>query len=540
MLYLRAGDLVYEQGTTQDHCGFASGMGIYYIARGATTSVFVPGSPCKIRKSRKDREDEYFKELHRIRKGMLQALISKKRLARKIETKTENQKNGSDDKDENVEDDHSKKRGPTSFYLETKMNGDNNTDITEKTTVNNGIANILSMKMKNELTQSINMILSETTEGKKSLTDEALSNLCNEIPGLNQVLTYFNEKMDEKKLLDENKSSLINSAEEDYVRTMLAPSKSFREEMLKHGADTDGNGHITQAEVDIYRQVQLLSTNSKEKVDMLDTHYTNHMFGEYEVMSQINKREHCVECQGVVIAFYIHPEQMFKLCSEYPCLEEEMWKRAAVTAAKLRLTKPPHDYRHRFTRDLRIAFQEGRVSSPVIRNSEDKLGSITLDHDLSETITLKSKDDHIFFLRTNYRPAHHHHHHHHQNIKSSKYIVDSKNIVIGRDHQPIISGPNKIVKIQRDEVAIIYTLNINELKRGHGFHTFPDEEFKSKRMTDIYGSTSISARTGSELGFSPPAIPPPATMDKIKDESITDSTTIKTTNVTLEMRTLNK
>ena len=35
MLYLRAGDLVYEQGTTQDHCGFASGMGIYYIAREA-------------------------------------------------------------------------------------------------------------------------------------------------------------------------------------------------------------------------------------------------------------------------------------------------------------------------------------------------------------------------------------------------------------------------------------------------------------------------------------------------------------------------
>ena len=40
MVYLRAGDLVYEQKTTSDHTGHKS-MGIYYIARGAVTSVWV-------------------------------------------------------------------------------------------------------------------------------------------------------------------------------------------------------------------------------------------------------------------------------------------------------------------------------------------------------------------------------------------------------------------------------------------------------------------------------------------------------------------
>ena len=50
-------------------------------------------------------------------------------------------------------------------------------------------------------------------------------------------------------------------------------------------------------------------------------------------------------------------------------LEEEMWKRAAVTAAKLRMHEPPNDYRHRATKEMRIAFQNGRVSSPITRHS---------------------------------------------------------------------------------------------------------------------------------------------------------------------------
>jgi hypothetical protein len=80
MVYLRAGDLVYEQGTTKDHTGnHKNKIGIYYIARGAVTSVWVPG---EIRKHRKQREEQYMLELHRIRKTMLQSLISKKRLER--------------------------------------------------------------------------------------------------------------------------------------------------------------------------------------------------------------------------------------------------------------------------------------------------------------------------------------------------------------------------------------------------------------------------------------------------------------------------
>jgi|TARA_B100000780_G_scaffold177417_1_gene124391 hypothetical protein len=70
---------------------------------------------------------------------------------------------------------------------------------------------------------------------------------------------------------------------------MLAPSTSFVDEMKSHGADLDGSGHISQHEVDIYRQVQLLSA-SNQKVDMLDIHLVNHMFGEYEVMNRINTR----------------------------------------------------------------------------------------------------------------------------------------------------------------------------------------------------------------------------------------------------------
>lgn len=77
MVYLRAGDLVYEQGSKKDHAGQSSSskMGIYYIARGATTSVLVPG---KIVLSRQERNESYFKELSRIRKATLQTLVSRR------------------------------------------------------------------------------------------------------------------------------------------------------------------------------------------------------------------------------------------------------------------------------------------------------------------------------------------------------------------------------------------------------------------------------------------------------------------------------
>ena len=75
------------------------------------------------------------------------------------------------------------------------------------------------------------------------------------------------------------------TADEDYVNQMLAPSVTFEEKMIRHGADFDGAGHISQLGVDLYRQVQLLSMTN-DKVDMLDQHMTNHMFGEYEIMTR--------------------------------------------------------------------------------------------------------------------------------------------------------------------------------------------------------------------------------------------------------------
>ena len=58
-------------------------------------------------------------------------------------------------------------------------------------------------------------------------------------------------------------------------------------------------------------------------------------------MAGISQQEHSVESQGVVIAFFIDARHMLHLCNTYPQLEEEMWKRAAVTAAKLSQTQAP-------------------------------------------------------------------------------------------------------------------------------------------------------------------------------------------------------
>jgi hypothetical protein len=384
MVYLRAGDLVYEQGAIHDHTGHKS-MGIYYIARGATTSVWVPGPPSNIRKSRQDRENEYFKELHRIRKVMLQTLISKKRLARRKSNMESLKLKSAGLRGASVTSDV----GDVDSLISTKLDSDTDTDTDEeadKNYENNGrlvpptrssldmarstgmgsmlllqllllhvcllysfvvilllllllllvlnvlgMAHVISTKMEKALTKTMYTILSQTTESNATLADDALLNLKQQIPGLDKVMAHFIQKKQQHLEEKAQQDAEETTAEEDYVRTMLAPTKSFIHEMEKHGADLDNDGHITQAEVDIYRQVQLLSTTN-EKVDMLDTHLTNHMFGEYEVMAQIKTRQHCVECQGVVIAFYIAPEHMLKLCRDFPCLEEEMWKRSAVTA----------------------------------------------------------------------------------------------------------------------------------------------------------------------------------------------------------------
>ena len=154
MVYLRAGDLgkglfcfsfvfvlfnfsisksciyletVYEQGAIHDHTGHKS-MGIYYIARGATTSVWVPGPPSNIRKSRQDRENEYFKELHRIRKVMLQTLISKKRLARRKSNMQSIKLKAAGLRGSSVTSDV----GGVESLISTKLNSDTDTDTDEE------------------------------------------------------------------------------------------------------------------------------------------------------------------------------------------------------------------------------------------------------------------------------------------------------------------------------------------------------------------------------------------------------------------------
>ena len=191
---------------------------------------------------------------------------------------------------------------------------------------------------------------------------------------------------------------------------------------------------------------------------MLDQHMLNHMFGEYEILAHVKTRQHTVECQGVVVSFHIQSEHMLRLCQMYPALEEEMWRRAAVTASKLLLTTPPHDYRHRFTRDLRIAFQNGRVSSPIMR----KLRRQLLDDNESEVIVLPTKDDHVFFLRTKYPGSQSHHYYPGQ----SQHKVNGDMVTKGRDHI-LASGPGTIT-IHSDEVAIIYKLDVTKLRNGFG------------------------------------------------------------------------
>ena len=214
---------------------------------------------------------------------------------------------------------------------------------------------------------------------------------------------------------------------------------------------------FSEKEVAIYRQIQLLSATDS-KVDLLDIHMKNHMFGEYEIMAGISQREHSVESQGVVIAFFIDARHMLHLCNTYPQLEEEMWKRAAVTAAKLSQTQAPHDYRHRTTRDLRLAFQNGVVSSPLMRAHRKVM---------EEEVFLETADQHVFFLRTNtdkttsyggeaaaesmklrsHRVPH---------IKKCASIIDA---TLGRK-QIVESGPNNRVRIKGNEVAIIYKLKV--------------------------------------------------------------------------------
>lgn len=301
MVYLRAGDLVYEQGAKKDHAGQASAskMGIYYIARGATTSVWVPGN---IVLSRRARNERYFKELSRIRKAMLQTLVSRRQSTA-------------------VDTDRAS-LGHDGAGGERKTGGDNGTaggkgsERTNHLLTRSSIMDMMSAKKTQQLAEMLEALLhedddeygddvkvlnrsTESTSDQGSMSDQALQHLCKELPGFKDLMDWHNarrssadgvpqeelgvssesidavvgldskekdgdgggpesgEKSADKTVggtkLMKKRGAFVShrdatsehvSAEEEYVRKMLAPSKSMTEDMFTHGADVDGSGAI--------------------------------------------------------------------------------------------------------------------------------------------------------------------------------------------------------------------------------------------------------------------------------------------------------
>ena len=195
----------------------------------------------------------------------------------------------------------------------------------------------------------------------------------------------------------------------------------------------------------MYRQAQLLSADPNSPVDILDTHLENHMFGEYEIMSNLPAREHTIECRGVVIAFFVSSSHVKHLCNAYPPFETEMWRRSAVTALKLHSVNDFYNFRYESTRTIRRALQKGEVSTPKTRE---------IDGENSKVFTLHSPDDHLFYIRP--RTSH----------DSETGPADSKSSQPGeteprnlkpRSHARIVSGPESI-EVSGDDVVVVFRM----------------------------------------------------------------------------------
>jgi len=107
-------------------------------------------------------------------------------------------------------------------------------------------------------------------------------------------------------------------------------------------------------------------------------------------------------------------------------------------------------------------YKTGRVSSPIMR----KLHRQLLDDNGNEVIVLPTKDDHVFFLRTNYPESQSPHHYY----PGSQHKVNGDMVTKGRDNNILASGPGTIT-IHSDEVAIIYKLDVATLRNGFGAET---------------------------------------------------------------------
>ena len=131
-------------------------------------------------------------------------------------------------------------------------------------------------------------------------------------------------------------------------------------------------------------------------VDIIDVHFANHFFGEYEVMTNVARRQHTMECRGVVIAFFISKERFQKLMADYPIFELEMWKRAAVTAIKVCSVDDMYNFRYEVTRNIRKAFQVGSISTPSTREAEARSNPNASG---KKQVELMTPSDHLFYIK---------------------------------------------------------------------------------------------------------------------------------------------
>jgi hypothetical protein len=197
--------------------------------------------------------------------------------------------------------------------------------------------------------------------------------------------------------------------DEDNAYEVLRPSRYHESQIIHHGGDTDASGHLSLEEVNVYRQVMLLSPDPENHpVDIIDVHYANHIFGEYEVMINETSRQHTVECRGVVIAFFINKNNFKKLMDDYPVFEQEMWKRAAVTAIKVCSVDDMYNFRYEATRNIRKAFQKGTISTPSTRICEAEENLYSIGHFNIKNTNFQTKEakvelltpsDHLFFIK---------------------------------------------------------------------------------------------------------------------------------------------
>lgn len=191
-----------------------------------------------------------------------------------------------------------------------------------------------------------------------------------------------------------------------------------------------GDGELSLDEVNTYRQVSLLTRKFSNPllfclfclfcfvlflkltlffslflgtadpdnypVDIIDVHFANHFFGEYEVMTNVARRQHTMECRGVVIAFFISKERFQKLMADYPIFELEMWKRAAVTAIKVCSVDDMYNFRYEVTRNIRKAFQVGSISTPTTREAEAMSNPNASG---KKKVELMTPSDHLFYIK---------------------------------------------------------------------------------------------------------------------------------------------